>query len=80
MLGPRRGLTNAIVTGLTPPAQTFADDRSSARREQALVALATAYAAWLEALVVQSPYDWFNFYEFWADDPVTVGRQGAQEA
>lgn len=51
-----------------------------ARREQALVALATAYAAWLEALVVQSPYDWFNFYEFWADDPVTVGRQGAQEA
>jgi len=47
------------------------------RREEALVELATAYAAWLQAIVLESPYDWFNFYDFWADDPVTAGRQVA---
>ncbi|RZT39292.1 LpxL/LpxP family acyltransferase [Cupriavidus agavae] len=50
-----------------------------ASREAALVSLATAYAAWLQALVVESPYDWFNFYEFWADDPASAGRQGAAQ-
>ena len=51
-----------------------------ANREAALTALATSYAAWLQALVAQSPYDWFNFYDFWADDPVQTGRQGAPQA
>ena len=49
-----------------------------ASRDAALTALATAYAAWLEALLVRSPYDWFNFYDFWADDPVRTGRQDAR--
>nr|WP_315592851.1 acyltransferase [uncultured Cupriavidus sp.] len=50
-----------------------------ANREAALTALATSYAAWLQALVVQSPFDWFNFYEFWADEPVRTGRQDARQ-
>jgi len=37
-----------------------------ARRTEALAHHASAYAAWLEGLLVQSPYDWFNFYDFWA--------------
>lgn len=45
-----------------------------AHREARLVELAQRYAAWLELLVVRSPFDWFNFYEFWADDPISVGR------
>ncbi|KAI3593091.1 Lysophospholipid acyltransferase [Cupriavidus sp. U2] len=51
-----------------------------ANRDAALTALATSYAAWLQALVAQSPYDWFNFYDFWADDPVQTGRQGMPRA
>jgi predicted LPLAT superfamily acyltransferase len=51
-----------------------------ASRDAALTALATTYAAWLEALLVRSPFDWFNFYDFWADDPVRTGRQNAQDA
>ncbi|MFP3754816.1 MULTISPECIES: LpxL/LpxP family acyltransferase [Cupriavidus] len=50
-----------------------------ASRDAALTALATTYAAWLEALLVRSPFDWFNFYDFWADDPVRTGRQDAHQ-
>lgn len=35
-------------------------------REQALRASGAAFAGRLEALLVRSPYDWFNFYDFWA--------------
>jgi len=38
-----------------------------AQRNEALTAYAGAFAAWLEGLLPQSPYDWFNFYDFWAD-------------
>ncbi|WP_423198736.1 MULTISPECIES: LpxL/LpxP family acyltransferase [unclassified Cupriavidus] len=37
-----------------------------ASREAALAGYATAYVQWLEALLVTAPYDWFNFYDFWA--------------
>lgn len=37
-----------------------------ARRTEALTVHASAYAAWLEGMLAQSPYDWFNFYDFWA--------------
>jgi predicted LPLAT superfamily acyltransferase len=26
------------------------------------------YVAILEALCREAPYNWFNFYDFWADD------------
>lgn len=49
-----------------------------ANREAALTSLAASYAQWLETLVIHSPYDWFNFYDFWADDPIHTGRSHVQ--
>jgi len=43
-----------------------------ARREAALAAFAALFALRLEALLVRAPYDWFNFFPFWAQ-----GRAGA---
>lgn len=42
-----------------------------ATREAALQAIVQRYARRLEEAVRASPYDWFNFYEYWlpADDP-----------
>lgn len=37
-----------------------------ARRETALTACAEQYAHWLTGVLAESPYDWFNFYDFWA--------------
>ena len=34
-------------------------------RQRALDACALAFADWLTACLRQSPYDWFNFYDFW---------------
>ena len=34
-------------------------------RQQALDACAQRFADWLAACLRQSPYDWFNFYDFW---------------
>ncbi|UBM07716.1 acyltransferase [Cupriavidus metallidurans] len=50
-----------------------------ATREERLQALAATYARWLEDLVARSPYDWFNFYDFWADDPISIGRRDMQQ-
>jgi predicted LPLAT superfamily acyltransferase len=36
-------------------------------RGQAIEALATRYAARLEARARAAPYNWFNFYDFWED-------------
>lgn len=36
-----------------------------AQREQALARYAGMYAQQLERLLVQAPYDWFNFFPFW---------------
>ncbi|KWR74655.1 LpxL/LpxP family acyltransferase [Cupriavidus sp. IDO] len=43
-------------------------------REQALTGYATSYANWLAELLVMSPYDWFNFYDFWAAPDAQPGR------
>jgi predicted LPLAT superfamily acyltransferase len=43
-------------------------------REQALTGYATSYANWLAELLVMSPYDWFNFYDFWAEPDAQPGR------
>jgi len=37
-----------------------------AARAAALAGYAKAYAEWLAALAAGSPYDWFNFFDFWA--------------
>ncbi|MPN31107.1 hypothetical protein SDC9_178581 [bioreactor metagenome] len=37
-----------------------------ARREQAIADYAGAYARALEERLVAAPYDWFNFFPFWA--------------
>jgi predicted LPLAT superfamily acyltransferase len=37
------------------------------QREQVLAELASDYAARLQAHCLQAPYQWFNFYDFWAD-------------
>lgn len=49
--------------------ERFADRVALPRgtRDAALAAYAADYARWLEAQVRQSPYDWFNFYDFWGD-------------
>ena len=46
-----------------------------ARRDSALTAEATRYAAWLEAQLRHAPLDWFNFFPFWdqAHDGRTSG-------
>lgn len=41
---------------------------SAAEREAQLHAALQAYVARLETLVRQAPYNWFNFYDYWADD------------
>ncbi|NUT16081.1 MAG: acyltransferase [Cupriavidus sp.] len=45
-----------------------------AGRAEALAGYARAYADWLAGLLVLSPYDWFNFYDFWADPDASAGR------
>lgn len=37
-----------------------------AQREQRLAELAALFARRLEALLARAPYDWFNFFPFWA--------------
>jgi predicted LPLAT superfamily acyltransferase len=39
-----------------------------ADRPARLHALVQAYAARLEAYCIMAPYQWFNFYDFWADE------------
>ncbi len=41
---------------------------SAAEREGQLHTAMRAYVARLETLVRQAPYNWFNFYDYWADD------------
>ncbi|WP_313050353.1 MULTISPECIES: acyltransferase [Stenotrophomonas] len=38
-------------------------------REAALSTLVQRYANWLEAQMIQSPLDWFNFFPFWDQVP-----------
>jgi predicted LPLAT superfamily acyltransferase len=37
-----------------------------ARRAEQLALLVTQFAGWLEAQLVHAPYEWFNFFSFWA--------------
>jgi len=40
----------------------------AAERDAAIVAAMQRYVATLERLCREAPYNWFNFYDFWADD------------
>jgi predicted LPLAT superfamily acyltransferase len=56
----------------------LADFRALASPEQVDAAVRGAlerYVALLETLCRESPYNWFNFYDFWADD-AAAPRQG----
>ena len=44
--------------------------RDPAAREQRLQAAMQAYVSRLEALCREMPYNWFNFHDFWHEDPV----------
>ena len=52
--------------------ETLADftqpDGSAEARERHVREAVRAYARRLEALCLESPYNWFNFYDFWAED------------
>jgi predicted LPLAT superfamily acyltransferase len=37
------------------------------QRQDALNAIVVRYAAALERLLQSAPYQWFNFYDYWAD-------------
>lgn len=43
-------------------------DVPRARRAEALALLIRRYASRLETMTRHAPYNWFNFYDFWADD------------
>lgn len=51
-----------------------------ARRQAALTDYARRYADWLGALLIDSPYDWFNFYDFWADGDAAAEPSGSRVA
>ena len=42
-------------------------------REAAVGELLTTYAARLEHHCQRAPYEWFNFYDYWGDDPLSRG-------
>lgn len=42
--------------------------RDPSEREQVLQTALQAYVARLEALCLEAPYNWFNFYDFWHED------------
>lgn len=52
--------------------ETLADfsagSESAAERERRVQEAVRAYAARLEALALECPYNWFNFYDFWDED------------
>ena len=42
--------------------------RDRAQREQAIASSVARYAARLEAMCREHPYNWFNFHDFWVED------------
>lgn len=51
--------------------EPLADFRAAADAGQQLAAAQARYVALLEALCREAPYNWFNFYDFWAGDVPT---------
>jgi predicted LPLAT superfamily acyltransferase len=55
--------------------ESFADRVGLPRRarDTALQKVCERYATWLERRCREAPYNWFNFYDFWAAEPSTAG-------
>ncbi|WP_395700054.1 acyl-CoA synthetase [Aquabacterium sp.] len=51
-----------------PLADFSVRDADAAAREQRIQAAMAAYAALLESLCREMPYNWFNFHDFWQED------------
>jgi hypothetical protein len=50
----------------------------AAERDAAIRAALERYVATLEALCREAPYNWFNFYDFWADaEPAARARDAS---
>ena len=49
---------------------------NGAERDAAIRAGVERYAAILESLCREAPYNWFNFYDFWSDAPADPQHQG----
>jgi predicted LPLAT superfamily acyltransferase len=49
---------------------------NGAERDAAVRAGVERYAAILESLCREAPYNWFNFYDFWSDAPADPQHQG----
>ena len=49
---------------------------TGAERDAAIRAGVERYAAILESLCREAPYNWFNFYDFWSDAPADPQHQG----
>ncbi|MEO8525659.1 MAG: acyl-CoA synthetase [Caldimonas sp.] len=52
----------------------FSGDRSAAERDAAVRAALEKYVATIETLCRSAPYNWFNFYDFWADDDASASE------
>jgi predicted LPLAT superfamily acyltransferase len=62
--------------------ENFSDgiDAPRAQRAQAIAALVRRYAARLEHVARQAPYNWFNFYDFWSvEAPQTDDEHAADK-
>jgi predicted LPLAT superfamily acyltransferase len=53
-------------------------DASAAGRDAAVRAALERYVATLEALCREAPYNWFNFYDFWADAETSPAADAAR--
>jgi len=53
-------------------------DVSAAGRDAAVRAALERYVATLEALCREAPYNWFNFYDFWADAETSPAADAAR--
>jgi predicted LPLAT superfamily acyltransferase len=51
-------------------------DLPRAQRAEILAHLAALFARRVEALLVRSPYDWFNFFPFWAQPTASLANLG----
>ncbi len=60
--------------------ETLADFRDTpadaASREQLMHDALRRYVSRLEALCREAPYNWFNFYDFWAEDAASTAATG----
>jgi len=51
------------------PLADFSERLAGPEREQRIREAVVAYAARLEALCREQPFNWFNFHDFWREDP-----------